>query len=144
MDGFFLTNITHDEHFAHFYLVEVMSWIYLLTSSFLSNCSQGHTLPSCRGVGVCVNIWAWQRSREAKGSRISYSPRHVGLISRTWPLLSCHHVIGGQGWADIFWIWGHIWVEPLCGLTAGHNGRSVYPMLCMRLRVHGRFTCTIL
>lgn len=41
-----------------------------------------------------VNIWVRQRSREAEGSRIS-SRRHVGLISRSWPLLSCHHVIAG-------------------------------------------------
>lgn len=33
-----------------------------------------------------VNIWARQGSREAEGCRIS-SRRHVGLISRSWPLL---------------------------------------------------------
>lgn len=41
-----------------------------------------------------ASIWARQRSREAEGSRIS-SRRHVGLISRSWPLLSCRHVIAG-------------------------------------------------
>lgn len=79
---FLATNIAHEEHHSFCSLLSMMSWIYLLTSriSCLITPSAGDvTEPytsflSWKVREGGVNIWARQRSQEAEGSRISYSP----------------------------------------------------------------------
>lgn len=138
--------LTHIFHLLS--LLFIPSWIRLLTftvSHFFipsaGDVSQPYTSFLLWKVRGGVSIWVRQRSREAEGSRIS-SRRHVGLISRSWPLLSCRHVIAGPRLCWRAWIWGHVWVESLCGRFRPGQWQQCAPIMCMRLRAHADFTLT--
>lgn len=136
---------TSHKRYVFILLSCVSSWIHLLTFRVshliipsAGDVSQPYTSFLLWKVRGGVNIWVRQRSREAEGSRIS-SRRHVGLISRSWPLLSCHHVIAGPRLCWRLWIWGHVWVESLCGRFRPGQWQQCAPIMCMRLRAHANF-----